>query len=170
MERTKEDCVRLFVTASSLALLSCVTLPAGEGGSSAAYVGDRASMALTEVVVSVPSPAAPGYQNLHVVLGALVNPKKVSLFSPFEVEQIIRRAEPRISAHLLGIILASGSLGAPDLPRLRDRIAIEAQAAFGTLFGTWKHADEYEVRVVVTSLYFTDGSVGRPPESRRFWW
>ena len=163
--------MRFLVIASSLAVLSCVTLPAGEGTTSGAgYVGDRASLTFTEIVVSVPRAAEPGFQNLHVDLGALINPKKASRFSPYEVEDIVRRTEPRISAHLLDVILAAGPIADPELTRLRDRITLEAQAAFDSLFGTWKHAEEYEVRVVVTSLYFTDGSVGRPPASRRLWW
>lgn len=155
--------VLLALLASSLA---CVTYPQG-GGSGAGYFGDRTAATLTECVVSVP--AGTGVRNLHVALAATVNPRAVSSEHQGSVVDLVLRMETRIDARLLEVLLAEGPIAVTDLPAIRERVAKEAQAVVDQALVGWEHASEWEVRVMIVSLYFTDGSIHRETPGRRWW-
>jgi len=150
----------------------CVTTPQTGGQVESAYaVGDRAQITLDEVVVSMPLRGGNGpYQNLHICLGALVNPQKTTLYDPYKVEGIVRRLESRIASRLVENLTGMGQQSAEDLAMLRKSIGTEAQAIVESALQHWQHAREYRVEVVVVSLYWTDASVGRPAQQRRSWW
>lgn len=161
---------RVALAAVLIGTTGC-TLPQGPGGGSGAgYLGDRSSVGLDEIVVSVPSEGTPPFRNLHVGLAAIINPRDVSLYTPTEVESVVMRTQARLDARLVEVLLAAGPVRIGDLPTLRQRLAQEAQAVVDNVLAAWKHADEYQVTVVVVSLYFTDGSVGRQPTRGRTWW
>lgn len=163
--------MRLLLTAAALALTGCLTVPADPAATSAAsYVGDRAHLALDEVVVSIAAPGGADLRNLHVGLAAIINAKEVTYADLYDVERIVRRMEPRIAARVVELALGAGPVGAGELGALRGRIATEAQGAFDAAYARWKHAAAFEVELVVTSLYLTDGSVGREAGGRRRWW
>ena len=154
---------RLAVAAVSLVALGCATIPGDPAQPAhASYVGDRAHLGFGEVVVSVPTaPEGASYHNLHVGLAAIINPTRQSSSSLYEVQGIVRRMEPRIAARVVGEILSAGALGPAQLGSLRGGLAAAAQAEFDSAFAKWRQATNFEVEVVVVSLYFTDGSVGR---------
>ena len=129
-------------------------------------------MALNEIVVSVPSggPGTKTYNNLHVTLAAIINIRQVTSESDYDVERMVRRMEPRTSARVVDIVLAGGPVAPSQLSELRGRVLVAAQAEFDVAYAKWEHAPEFEVVLVVTSLYLTDGSVGRAPSSGRGWW
>lgn len=162
----------LTVLCLSLLLTGCITLPPPEGQtSSASYVGDSASVHVTEVVVSVPlDQKADEFRNLHVSLSALLNAEKVSTADRYDVERIIRRSRTRLSADIAKDLTVRGPIKVADLAALRAALEAKAQAAFDSVFSKWTRADVFKVEIVVTSIFFTDGSVGRTEESQRLWW
>jgi hypothetical protein len=154
----------------SLCIAGCFTLPQG-GGSGAGYVGDRTSFSLNEVVASVVvAGAAKPYQNLHIGLAAIINPRRTSWYDPSDVRSLLKRLEARVDARVVETLLAVGPIQVSGLASLRTRLEQEAQIVVDQALAGWKHADEYEVRVVVASLYLTNGSVGRPPPKDAWWW
>ena len=153
-----------------LLLPGCVTAPNTPGpGSSARYVGDRASIAFDEVIVSVPMQGArEPYQNLHIGLTAIINPRKVSTYNPMQVEWMMRRLEPRMSAEVLRLLTEVQTVSPQKFGPLRLEISSRAQDVVRQTLASWTHASEYEVEIVVVSIYLTDGSVGRL-QPRRWW-
>src|SRR5689334_10397174 len=86
--------------AATLFTTGCVTTPPPQRQThSAGYVGDWESLPLGETVLtlSVSHGSSSALYNLHVRLGALVNPKDVSVASSYsyDVTGIIQRLEPR---------------------------------------------------------------------------
>jgi hypothetical protein len=157
----------------ALLLSGCATMPQTEQAVSYAYaVGDRGQITLEEVVVSLPlrDDSAHAYQNLHVGLAAIVNPKKTTRYDPSTVEQIVRRLEARLAARELEVLNALGSQSLSGMQALRQRLASEAQAVVDDALQHWEHGPEYRVDVVVVALYWTDASVGRTTQPRRGWW
>jgi len=162
----------LLKSALAIALLfvsGCVTMPQS-GGSGAGYAGDRVSVGFDEVVVTVPSVAPPGWRNLHVGLAALINPRQASLYAPYEVRDLVERLQARVSGRLVEVLVGLAAADVSDLARLRQTLGVEAQTVLDQAMASWTHADEYEIRTVVVSLYFTDGSVGRTGTRRPGWW
>lgn len=153
-------------------LHGCGTSPAPEGRTSYAYaVGDRSQVALDEVIVSLPlKGAAQPYQNLHVGLAAAINPVKTSPYSSYTVADILRRLEPRIGARLVEVLSGMKELSLDQTLALRAQVAREAQTVVDEAMERWQHGSEYDVKVLVVSLYWTDASVGRAPNIRRWWW
>jgi hypothetical protein len=101
-------------------------------------VGARANLSLSEVIVSVQSPSGSmPYSNLHVGLPRS-SLKSFSRSECLRVERIVRRTEPRISSRIVEVILATHAA----FPR----------SSFDAAFKSWKHAPEWEVELVVTSL------------------
>jgi len=160
--------VKIVVLVVCLFTTACVSLPADQT-SYAGYVGDRATISLSEVVVSVQSPSVP-FSNLHVGLAAIINPSDFSYSEAYDVERIVRRMEPRISSRVVQTILATKAVTPGALPSLRDRILAEAQSSFDAAFAKWEHAPAWNVELAVTSLYFTNGSVGRGTAGSGRWW
>lgn len=161
--------MRFVWIAVFLALAGCGSLPGDPDQTSfAAYVGDRASLSLDEVVVGVQNQSVP-YCNLHVGLAALINLKGFSRSEAFEVEHIVRRLEPRIASRVVQTVLDAKAVTPAGLPSLRERIVAEAQSSFDAAFSKWTHAAEWNVELTVTSLYLTDGSVGRSPAGGGRW-
>jgi hypothetical protein len=166
--------IRIFTMCTAVVCVAagCVTTPQNGGQVESAYaIGDRAQITLDEVVVSMPLRGGNGpYQNLHIGLGALVNPQKTTLYNPYTVEGIVRRLESRIASRLVEKLTGMGQQSVEDLAMLRKIIGSEAQGIVESGLQHWQHAPEYRVEVVVVSLYWTDASVGRPAQQRRSWW
>ena len=153
-------------------MCGCVTSPAPEGQTSYAYaVGDRTRVTLDEVIVSLPlKGATQSYQNLHVGLAATVNPVKTTRYDAYTVADVFQRLEARIGARLVESLSGMKEQSLEDMPALRAQVAREAQTVVDEAMQRWKHGSEYEVKVLVVSLYWTDPSVGRTPTVRRSWW
>ena len=150
----------------------CITSPAPEGQAYSAYaVGDRTRVALDEVVVSLPFiGASQPYQNLHVGLAATVNPVKATMYRPYTVTDILERLDARISARVVEVLSNLKAQSLDDMPALRAQVAQEAQAVVDEAMQRWQHGSDYEVKIRVVSLYWTDPSVGRAHTVLRSWW
>jgi hypothetical protein len=162
-----------FIAATFMSLLcGCLTSPAPEGAAYSAYaVGDRTRVALDEVVVSLPMKGATQpYQNLHVGLAATINPVKTTLHEPYTVSGIIQRLEARIGARVLEFLSGTKVQSLDDMASLRAQIAREAQNVVDEGMHRWQYGSDYDVKVLVVSLYWTDASVGRTPTIRHSWW
>ena len=97
--------------------------PNRAGTASASYVGDRATTTLDEIVVSVPSRTSEGgYQNLHIVLAAVVNPKSFTFGSVYEVQGIVRRMQPRVSSRVTEHLLEKEEVSIETLPNIREEV------------------------------------------------
>jgi hypothetical protein len=145
-------------------MLTGCAAPTTDGGAGVrAYaVGDRGNFVFDPIVVSLPLRGANApYQNLHIALAALVNPRDPKWYYPHDVEYILRRAEPRIAASLSASLAKLGEQSLDGAPQLRTKAAGEAQAIVNDLLKAWKDGDKYHVEVVVVNLYWTDASVGR---------
>ncbi len=158
----------------SLGLVGCVTVPAPRDQTlSASYIGDRMTLEMEEIVftvgVSENTPAS-SYQNLHVRLSAVVNPKAATGVSLYDINDIFSRLQPRIRAHLIETFPIGRAVPMSSLQWLQGRITQEAQTVFNQHFAKWKHASAFEVQLVVSSYYLTDLSVGPAPQNRRGWW
>jgi hypothetical protein len=104
-----------------------------------------------------------------VILAAIINVRQETYVSFYDVDRS-RRMEPRTSARVVDIVLAGGPVAPSQLSEVRGRVLAAAQAEFDAAYAKWEHAPEFEVALVVTSLYLTDGSVGRPANAGRGWW
>jgi hypothetical protein len=162
----------LIAVAAAGLMNGCVTSPAPEGQTSYAYaVGDRTRVTLDEVIVSLPlTGATQSYQNLHVDLAATINPLKKTPYGPYTVTDILQRLEARIGARVVESLSGMKQQSMDDMPALRSQVAREAQAVVDEAMQRWQHGSEYEVKILVVSLYWTDASVGRTPTVRRWWW
>ncbi len=127
-------------------------------------------MDLDEIVVSVLADEQGGYRNLHVGVSAIINPRKVSVYNPYDVRSLVKRLGPRLESKLVASILEFGRVGVGDLRLVRERLDGDAQSVIDDALSGWEHSDEYEIDVVIGSLYFTDGSVGRRNDPRPAWW
>jgi hypothetical protein len=171
MHLNKSFVLKLAALAGASLLCGCITTPGPKGQTSYAYeLGDRAQLAFDEVVVSQRLKDSPQpYQNLHVGLTATINPLKTSVYEPYTVSDVLQRLQARIDARVVEA-LSGREQSLTDMPTLRARVEQEAQAVVDEAMQRWKHGAEYQVKVLVVSLYWTDASVGRAPAARRGWW
>jgi hypothetical protein len=145
--------------------------PADGAGVSAYSVGDRRRVTFDEIVVSIPLMGASApYQNLHVAPAAFVNPRTTTYASPSEAEMILRRLETRVAARITEVLVGVGQTGMDMTGHLRLTIQREAQAVVDEALRQWERGSDYRVEIVIASLYWTDGSVGRSERPQRFWW
>lgn len=143
--------------------------PAVGKTSTASYVGDKDEAALFELLVSVPTKSqSTDYANLHVWFAAIVNPKKTSLGSTADVQQILWRSSTRLQSDLTKEVLRYGPVSPTDLANLTPILTKKAPATFDPLFVNWTYASDFSVEFVVYSIYFTDSSIGRE-NSRPRW-
>ena len=141
---------------SAALLTGCYTTPPPQGETtSASYAGDRASVKLRETVVAIRvADTQAKWHNLHVTLGAIINPKSATFSTSYELMDIISRSQPRMDARVVDIVSASGPV--TDLSALKRQITDAAQNVFTTAYSRWQKAKDYQVEIVVTSLYLTD--------------
>jgi hypothetical protein len=159
--------MRNALTAVLLGLSACVGASPRQPYLSST-VGDRAAIDLTEVVVSVRSDK--GQQNLHVWFSALINPtERINPHELEEVEGVLRRAEGRIAAQATADLAGRASVPLASLGKLREELASAGQRTLETAVGRWRLRDRFRIEVAVTSIYFTDGSVGRRRAAERWW-
>ena len=52
------------------------------------------------------------HHNLHVTVGVVINPRKTTVYQPYEIESILRRLEPRVSSEVLRMVLGAHSTSA----------------------------------------------------------
>jgi hypothetical protein len=155
-----------------IAVLGCVTSPpAGPDAMGSAYaVGDRARVGFDEVVVSLPYRGASApYQNLHVSVSAFVNPVRKTPSSEWDVEGILRRSEGRMQAQLSQLLAAQGEQSPATDLKLRELIRATVQPIVDAALKRWEHGDDWRAEVMVSSLYWTDASVGRAAQGRSWW-
>ena len=163
--------IPVLCCAASFYFCGCVTSPVTPGTTVSAYsVGDRARVAFDEVVVSLKmhESTAP-YQNLHVALAAFANPSKPTLASNYDAETILRRLETRLTARVSESLSNLGEQSL-DTRELRMKILSEGQSVINDALRQWEHGSEYRVELVISSLYWTDASVGRVAQQRASWW
>ena len=86
------------------------------------------------------------------------------------VTDILQRLEARIGARLVETLGGLKQQSLDDMPLLRAQAARDAQAVVDEAMQRWQHGSEYEVKILVVALYWTDGSVGRAPSARRRLW
>ncbi len=159
-----------FVVIAVVLLAGCTSVPSDTNRiSSASYVGDSAGMSIEEVVVAVPcKEVQSGFVNVHVVLTGIINPKKTSLSNTWDVQSILSRLSPRISSAVT-VVIQQEPAPTENLIDLRDRIVKVANRVFAGEFSKWTSAEDYDVQIVVTSLYLTNGSVGRSGSGHSRW-
>ena len=96
--------IRILILVVLVGILSgCVTTPSPKGDVySAAYVGDRDSVQLDEIVVSIPKQGDDAsIRNLHIFFAAVINPTRTSMANEYDARGIIYRAHTRIAAQLV---------------------------------------------------------------------
>ncbi len=154
---------KLSIAIFLLFLFGCATLPPPPGQTSkAGYIGDYDASHLGEIIVTVPSGDKKSeLRNLHLSLSALINPKEPSISSSYNVSSIVQRFNSRLSSIIVREILKYNKITANDLASLSDKVVKMAQNEFNKMFSEWTHSDKFDVEIVLTSIFFTDGSVGR---------
>jgi hypothetical protein len=100
------------------------------------------------------------WYNLHVTLGAIINPRSATFSTPYELTDIISRSKARMDARVVDIVSMSGPIS--DLSALKRQIADAAQSVFGSAYAKWEKAKDYQVEIVVTSLYLTEVAATTP--------
>jgi hypothetical protein len=163
----------LVLLCASFGMLSagCVHSPAtAQPTSYASMLGDRANVELDEIVISLPLQGSRAlYQNLHVSLAVIINPVRETSGSPYEIESLVRRLDARLRARLVDVLTTAGEQSLSSTVALRHRIVAEANPILEKALANWKYAPDYKVELVVSGLYWTDASVGRPLAHSRGW-
>jgi hypothetical protein len=130
---------------------------------------DRSAIDLSEVVVTVRSDQGP--RNLHVWFAILIDPtERFNEYELSEIAAVVRRTEGQIASKATADLAARASLPVAMLGKLREELVRDAQASVDAALGRrrrWR--DRFRVEVAITSLYFTDGSVGRARSAERWW-
>jgi hypothetical protein len=163
----------LICAGALVGLIGCgSTPPAGEGELASAYaIGDRARVGFDEIVVSLPFRGInTPYQNLHVSLTAFVNPIRKSDGTEWDVQRILRSSEGRIMTRLSERLGEQGEQSLAQNRKLRELIVAEARPIVDEAMKRWEHGSDFKVELAVSSLYWTDSSVGRPTAGGRSWW
>ena len=101
------------------------------------------------------------YRNLHVGLAAIINPRGRYAYSGYEMQSVVDGLRARVAARLVEVLVALSVTESGDLQRIHQLLTTQAQSVVDDVLAGWQRAQDYDVRVVVVSLYFTDGSVGR---------
>lgn len=179
----------IFLLGTMVLWAGCVSTPPPTQGTVSAYsVGDRGRVIFDEVVVSLSLRTAdgtwlPGYHNLHVVAVALVNERRSRVnregvypissgytpSSASEVEAILKRLEVRVNARLSEVLSQLQPQSLSDSATLRAIARDAANSALNNGLTEWEHRENYDVAVVIESLYWTDSSVGLSAQQRGRW-
>jgi hypothetical protein len=123
---------------------------------------EGANVPFREVVASVPVEGAHQvYQNLHVGLEALVTPHDPSVGDPSAVRMMTCRLEPKVAAEVLKVMTDSPTISPHKLDQVRDNITAKIQPVVRQVLEAWPQASQYDVEVVIVSIYWTDSTVGR---------
>jgi hypothetical protein len=118
--------------------------------------------AFREVIVSVPVEGAHQvYQNLHVQLVAIVNPLNASVYDASSVRGMLNRLGPRTCAEVAKLLSESPTTSPHKLDQVHDAIITKIQPVIRQTLRDWPHASQYDVDVVIVSMYWTDSTVGR---------
>jgi len=135
---------------------------------SASYLGDRDSYQFDSIMVSVKDEDNKTV-NLNITFSAIVNPKEsfISSTSYSELRGLIRRLQTRIRSQITQELLSLGPIKSREA--VHRKLIKKAQSIFDLEYKKWAKASYFEVKIVITSLYFTDMSVGKSPTSRRWW-
>lgn len=175
----KSFIIAALVGAIALSLTGCVATPPPQPAASAYQLGDRATLALDEIVVSLPlKEASAPYHNLHVQLGAIINPvaPETTATSSYkydysnEAESLIRRLAPRINTAVSRALSELGPQSIRDSGVIRQKAAAQADSVLAPVLRNWVHAADYKIEVAVLGLYWTDPSVGRAPATATSRW
>ena len=161
----------LFIVASILVFTGCGTIHyTDKQSTSASYLADDRSYELEDIIVSVKNKKGE-MTNLHVSFTAVVNQKEkfVSSGTYSELNGLIRRLETRIKANLIKKAIALDVGYISDSKRLHKVLADEAQSIFDTEYNKWKKSSYFDVKIEITSFYFTDLSVGKAVNCRTWW-
>jgi hypothetical protein len=153
--------------ASLLVLSACINV-GPRSGFPPSTLGDRAAIDLAEVVATVRTEKGP--HNLHVWLAILITPNgRVNERELAEVSGVLRRTEGRIAAEITADLTGRAALSTSALGKAREELAGLAQAKLDEAIARWRLRDSFRFEAVITSIYFTDGSVSRTRASERWW-
>ncbi len=161
----------LIVIIVTLYVSGCSTVPPPQGQVSyASYVADRSTVAFDEIMVTMPGSGTGELRNLHIKLAAIVNPVEKSKASEYDVQSIVRRTQTRIESELVQDISAGSISLDKGQSFMLKQIESSSSKVFGAAYDKWEHSKEFKVEIVVTSLYFTNGSVAKPASGVRLGW
>lgn len=130
----------------------CATTP-DYLATSAGYVVNRGTIQLQEIVVGVQI-GGDQFKPLHVHLAAIITTDEFPADYD-DIRTIIDHAQPSIAAAVVDeatLYPVSGNV----MTDLKRRISERVQNTFQPIFAKWKHAKDYKVEIVITSLYFSD--------------
>lgn len=118
--------------------------------------------AFREVIVSVPVEGAHQvYQNLHVQLVAIVSQLNASVYDASSIRAMLTRLEPQTCAAVAKLLSESPTISPHKLDQVHDSIITKIQPVIRQTLRDWPHASQYDVDVVIVSMYWTDSTVGR---------
>ena len=161
--------MRTGIPIAALLLLSACISVGDRPGFPPSTQGDRAAIDLAEVVATVRTEK--GSQNLHVWFSILITPteRRVNDRELAEVSGVLRRTEGRIAAGVTADLTGRSSLATTGLGKAREELAGLAQETLDQAIARWRFRDSFRFEAVITSIYFTDGSVSRARASERWW-
>jgi hypothetical protein len=160
------------VAVACLSFVGCFTAPPPQNqGSIASYVGDRMSVTVGDTVVSVRvRDEGNKLHNLHVGLGAIINPRDFTFAKTYDVADIVRRQQARINAEIVNLLTSKKGISMDTMSDLKAQILGAAQDVFSQAYAKWSHAKDFEIQIVVTTFYLTDLSVAAVGQRRTAWW
>jgi hypothetical protein len=161
-----------------LFMLGCETVAQTDNRvSRASYIGDRDSYKFSNITVTVKNEKNK-MLNLNLTFSAIINslknsaanPKKssISYASSNDVRSIVRRLQTRIQSQIIQEVLSLNPAIIANQQMLHDRLLKKAQSIFDIEYNMWSKSSYFKVKIVITSLYFTDISVGKAPSLRRW--
>jgi hypothetical protein len=177
---SKKTLALLGMALAALTLTGCVTTPPPRPAVSAYQLGDRSTLGLDEIVVSLPlKEASTPYHNLHLQLGVIINPVAAETAAPSssykydytnEAEALVRRLTPRINAAVARSLSELATQSIRDTGPIRQKAVAQTDSVLTPVLRNWTHAADYKIEIVVLNLYWTDPSVGRIPAAPASRW
>ncbi len=167
----------LLTSAFLLFILGCGTVHQADNKvSRASYVGDSSSYKFTPITVTVKDKKGK-MLNFNLTFAAIINsvknsheePSKSSSYtSSYDAVGIVRRLQTRIKSQIIQEILYLKPAAITDQQVLHAVLQKKAQAIFDKEYDKWSKSSYYNVKIVITSLYFTDMSVGGEASPKRW--
>lgn len=142
----------------------------------ASYIGDTNSCDFSTITVTVKDEKGKRL-NLNINYSAIIKSydntnrasgKDSSYASSYDAAGIVRRMQTRIKSQVIQEVLYLKPTIITNQQMLHNILQDKAQSIFDKEYNKWSKSPYYNVRIVITSLYFTDMSVGGAPPSSKW--
>lgn len=160
----------IILSALLLSAVGCANLNSLASGSGVSpYTTESSIVSYDEIIVALPmNVEGQSVRNLHILLSVEMRQTKVKgLYPDTEASFIVEQASSRISNEIVDLVTQKKVNCDFYLSGLKQEIQERAQSAFEEYYGEWSKKENLKVKFLVTSLFLTDGSVGKTSNGSR---